>query len=93
LALKPPFELNTPYSIERTSSLDDNPIAIPTADSANIGQVSSQTAVKREYSTSAKMSFQEPHPALLIPGPIEVEDDVLKSMAHFRYDVKHRQLI
>jgi aspartate aminotransferase-like enzyme len=31
------------------------------------------------------MPFQEAHPALLIPGPIELEDDVLRAMGHFRW--------
>lgn len=31
------------------------------------------------------MSNQEPHPALLIPGPIEFDDAVLNSMSHYRY--------
>jgi len=29
------------------------------------------------------MSAQAPHPALLIPGPIEFDDEVLKSMSHY----------
>lgn len=31
------------------------------------------------------MSNQEPHATLLIPGPIEFDDEVLKTMSHFRY--------
>jgi alanine-glyoxylate transaminase/serine-glyoxylate transaminase/serine-pyruvate transaminase len=31
------------------------------------------------------MSTQPPHPALLIPGPIEFDDAVLQSMSHYRY--------
>lgn len=34
---------------------------------------------------SAKMSSQAAHPALMIPGPIEFDDAVLQSMAHYRY--------
>jgi alanine-glyoxylate transaminase/serine-glyoxylate transaminase/serine-pyruvate transaminase len=30
------------------------------------------------------MSSQPPHPALLIPGPIEFDDAVLNSMSHYR---------
>jgi alanine-glyoxylate transaminase/serine-glyoxylate transaminase/serine-pyruvate transaminase len=82
LALKPAFELNTPFSIERASSIDDN--LIPFSESQNPGQQSPAKATTRQYSTSANMSAQEPHPALLIPGPIEVEDGVLKAMAHYR---------
>jgi hypothetical protein len=36
------------------------------------------------------MPFQESHPALLIPGPIELEDDVLKAMGHFRWAPSRR---
>lgn len=32
---------------------------------------------------AASTSTQEPHPSLLIPGPIEVTDEVTKSMAHY----------
>jgi len=43
------------------------------------------TAQERQFS-SAKMSSQPNHPALLIPGPIEFDDAVLQSMSHYRYD-------
>lgn len=56
----PTFELNTPYSIERRSILDNN-----------------------KPPSAAKMSSQAQHPAVMIPGPIEYDDEVLKSMAHF----------
>ncbi|KAI9735000.1 MAG: hypothetical protein M1834_002083 [Cirrosporium novae-zelandiae] len=31
-------------------------------------------------------STQDPHPTLLIPGPIEFDDSVLKAMSHFSYE-------
>lgn len=31
------------------------------------------------------MSNQQEHPALLIPGPIELDDTVLQSMSHFGF--------
>lgn len=34
-------------------------------------------------------SNQAPHPALLIPGPIEFDDAVLNSMSHYRYVITH----
>jgi hypothetical protein len=34
--------------------------------------------------TTSNMSSQPSHPALLIPGPIEFDDEVLQSMSHFR---------
>jgi len=41
--------------------------------------------LSQDKETPVKMSNQEPHAALLIPGPIEFEDEVLKSMSHYRY--------
>ena len=38
----------------------------------------------------AKMSSQAAHPALMIPGPIEFDDAVLQSMAHYRYVLRPR---
>jgi alanine-glyoxylate transaminase/serine-glyoxylate transaminase/serine-pyruvate transaminase len=40
-----------------------------------------------EVAKAATMSKQAEHPALLIPGPIEFDDDVLASMSH--YSVSH----
>jgi alanine-glyoxylate transaminase / serine-glyoxylate transaminase / serine-pyruvate transaminase len=37
----------------------------------------------QEQRDQAKMSTQPPHPALLIPGPIEFDDAVLQSMSHY----------
>ena len=39
--------------------------------------------VAEEQNKAEKMSNQAPHPALLIPGPIEFDDEVLKSMSHY----------
>nr|XP_023907910.1 alanine--glyoxylate aminotransferase 1-like [Quercus suber] len=44
--------------------------------------VSVQEESKRSR-PAAKMSTQAPHPALLIPGPIEFDDAVLQSMSHY----------
>lgn len=38
------------------------------------------------------MSNQEPHPALLIPGPIEFDDAVLQAMSHYRYIVHSKSI-
>ncbi|KAI6830581.1 PLP-dependent transferase [Hortaea werneckii] len=38
---------------------------------------------KEEAQKPANMSSQAPHPALLIPGPIEFDDAVLQSMSHY----------
>ena len=39
--------------------------------------------VVEEVKKAAKMSKQAEHPALLIPGPIEFDDEVLSSMSHY----------
>lgn len=68
----PRVELNTPYAHERQSSPSDD-----------IPYNPQPAAVQQEKKTN--MSSQPPHPALLIPGPIEFDDQVLQSMSHFRY--------
>jgi alanine-glyoxylate transaminase/serine-glyoxylate transaminase/serine-pyruvate transaminase len=64
-------ELNTPFSTERDSlpsdDLDYKPI-----DLSNFPPTPTST-----------MSAQAPHNTLLIPGPIEFDDAVLQSMAHY----------
>jgi alanine-glyoxylate transaminase/serine-glyoxylate transaminase/serine-pyruvate transaminase len=47
--------------------------------------LSSSTQARPLSTTTAKMSSQPEHATLLIPGPIEFDDDVLKSMGHYRY--------
>lgn len=37
------------------------------------------------HSSTATMSKQASHPAVLIPGPIEYDDRVLQAMSHYRY--------
>lgn len=71
----PQLELSTPYSTER-SSLVETDLDQPPASKQSIADT------KRP---SIKMSSQPPHPAVLIPGPIEYDDEVLQSMSHFRY--------
>ncbi|KAG9912754.1 hypothetical protein KCU98_g23479, partial [Aureobasidium melanogenum] len=66
---RPQVELNTPYAHERQSSPSDD---IP---------YSPQPVGQEEKKTT--MSSQPPHPALLIPGPIEFDDQVLQAMSHF----------
>ena len=65
--------INTPYTIERSSSHHD--------DLPHNSLV--RSPARRSSSTSTKMSAQEPHPSLLIPGPIEISDEVAQSMGHF----------
>lgn len=68
-----PFpSINTPYTIDRNSLPSDDLPYSPHA---------------RNLSTSAKMassgSTQAEHPTLLIPGPIEITDEVAGAMSNF----------
>ncbi|KAK0776261.1 hypothetical protein LTR02_011366 [Friedmanniomyces endolithicus] len=85
--------LNTPYSIQ-SSPEDDiewNPIqkekrSLPqqqTRSFSTTQEVSLEEEGKRSKRAAIKMSSQAPHPALLIPGPIEFDDEVLQSMSHY----------
>ena len=65
-------ELNTPYSTERRSVLND------------LEKKENDYTHKPKHETPQKMSNQAPHPALLIPGPIEFDDQVLQAMSHYR---------
>jgi len=64
-----PLPINTPYSTERAVS----------------SEFAASQQVRESSTDSKKMSSQPEHPALLIPGPIEFDDEVLKSMSHYRY--------
>jgi hypothetical protein len=57
---------------------------IPPSHSQQIRNFSIARRLSQEKETPVKMSNQEPHATLLIPGPIEFEDEVLKSMSHYR---------
>lgn len=82
---KPFLELNTPFSTERTGSIGD-------AQGNRIPRNTPQVLKKPEPKQLPKKeeppkmaSAQAPHPALMIPGPIEFDDEVLKSMSFYRY--------
>ncbi|KAK3673760.1 hypothetical protein LTR78_006313 [Recurvomyces mirabilis] len=88
--------LNTPFSIERDSSpnddLDWTPIQKATQNPLQQQQTRSFSETrevslgeegKRDKPAAIKMSNQAPHPALLIPGPIEFDDEVLQAMSHY----------
>jgi alanine-glyoxylate transaminase/serine-glyoxylate transaminase/serine-pyruvate transaminase len=80
---KPFFELNTPFSTERTSRPEDDsgrPLRTQKPREKKLEQQEKKPEVPK------KMSNQAPHPALLIPGPIEFDDEVLNSMSHYRCD-------
>ncbi|KAK3632363.1 hypothetical protein LTR56_016377 [Elasticomyces elasticus] len=87
--------LNTPFSIERDSSPSDDLDWSPISKDAR--SVPTQRQQTRSFSTVEEsslqkespeqpkptMSSQPPHPTLLIPGPIEFDDEVLQSMSHY----------
>ena len=79
--------LNTPFSIERDSSPSDDiewtPIQKDVQQTRTISTQPEQ-AEQEEKKPTTNMSNQAPHAALLIPGPIEFDDQVLQSMSHFR---------
>ena len=87
--------LNTPFSFERQSSPDNDipherrivrrnkPLPRAQKRDFSVQTVSAQEEGKRSKSAAVKMSQQAPHPALLIPGPVEFSDEVLQSMSHY----------
>lgn len=82
--------LNTPFSIERDSSRvvddfnDNNPFkGLQQKRDFSHSATSLQEKAKEEKRPAEKMSKQAPHPTLLIPGPIEFDDEVLQSMSHY----------
>jgi alanine-glyoxylate transaminase/serine-glyoxylate transaminase/serine-pyruvate transaminase len=80
---KPFLELNTPFSTERSSRFEDdrgNAIKRPKPQEKK----PEPPVQKTEPVIPKKMSNQKPHPALMIPGPIEFDDAVLDSMSHYR---------
>lgn len=72
--------INTPYSAERQTASEDTFNTTQTPSSRTQSTHAGNTSPQRN------MSSQEPHPAVLIPGPIEYDDEVLKSMSHYRCD-------
>lgn len=80
---RPFLELNTPFSTERKSSPSDDVDYKPLQDTTQFN-----TKPEHDKHPQRNMSSQPPHPALLIPGPIEFDDQVLQAMSHFRYVAK-----
>lgn len=80
--------INTPYTTERSSlpfSDDDLPYH-PPPPPAKVPHPTSPSRIQtRSLSTSSssKMSTQAEHPSLLIPGPIEISDEVTQAMGHY----------
>lgn len=75
------LQLNTPYSTERQSVPEKDFDAPPAPEQK-----------QESPDLPAKMSNQETHPTVLIPGPIEYDDEVLKSMSHFRSVIPEHSL-
>lgn len=84
-------ELNTPFSTERNSLAPDDieykPLdrtaSTPTTSPSTPSTPSTPSSPTDSPPPAAKMSSQAPHLTLLIPGPIEFDDAVLQSMAHY----------
>ncbi|KAL8831790.1 MAG: hypothetical protein Q9170_005147 [Blastenia crenularia] len=74
LGQRPALEINTPFSSERQASQEDDlpytPLTRPPPNPTREAKV-------------GDMSNQPEHPTLLIPGPIEFDDEVLQSMSHY----------
>ena len=71
----------------RAFAADDDldPVSIPGLDRGPVRASTTAATQTIEKKEEPAMAFQEAHPALLIPGPIELEDDVLRAMGHFRW--------
>ncbi|KAL8943105.1 MAG: hypothetical protein Q9216_001305, partial [Gyalolechia sp. 2 TL-2023] len=74
LGQRPALEINTPFSSERQASQEDDLPHTPLARSP-------PEAAK--HPPASNMSSQPDHPTLLIPGPVEFDDEVLQSMSHY----------
>lgn len=72
----PNNSLNTPYSSEQRAR------QIPAGPKQSID--SSTFSTRTPAKPQVPMSSQAPHPAVLIPGPIEYDDAVLQAMSHYR---------
>ena len=91
LSQTPAYDINTPYSTERQSIAEENfddPIHLnqPPTDSTTFLSGPEEELGQEPQDTrrsSANMSSQAPHPSVMIPGPVEYDDDVLKAMGHF----------
>ncbi|KAI9794803.1 MAG: hypothetical protein M1816_002931 [Peltula sp. TS41687] len=61
--------INTPFSAERLARKENT--------------IEEEVSSSSSETPTTTMSNQEPHPTLLIPGPIEFDDAVLHSMSHY----------
>ncbi|CAI6338306.1 unnamed protein product [Periconia digitata] len=86
LESKPFLELNTPFSTERSARfVDEQGNIIPSKTPREQHQQPEEKPkqIPEIPPIPSNMSSQPPHPALLIPGPIEFDDAVLQAMGHY----------
>ncbi len=83
LVQAPRFQLNTPYAALRDASVEDD-IEYKPSRPDFIKQPKQKTEETNRMATNT--SEQPDHPTVLIPGPIEFDQEVLQSMSHYRYD-------
>ena len=67
-----------------TSRAISSSLPIRSHSSSTSSPIESRT-ISNKIQSYSTMSAQPAHPTLLIPGPIEFDDEVLKSMSHYRY--------
>ena len=79
---RPLLALNTPFSIERQSERDDDINGLSRGRS--LKNLKQNTRPEQSAQNDVTMSSQPSHPTVLIPGPVEFDDEVLQSMSHYR---------
>lgn len=72
-----------PYSSRAIAPADYHPQVIRSVDTSTFVKEKRFLSTQAAHRHSVKMSNQEPHPALMIPGPIEFDDAVLGAMSHY----------
>lgn len=92
------LELNTPFSTERHASQAEDVEYIPFSPPPPPSPLPPpppppSSLVDPEVAAVAKMSGDQHHPTLLIPGPVEFDDEVLRSMSHYRCVDKQEALM
>lgn len=92
LGQRPVLELNTPFSTERHASQAEDVEYIPFSPPPP-PPPPPPNRVHPEGAAVLKMSIQGSHPTLLIPGPVEFDDEVLRSMSHYRWVDNKRPLV
>ena len=81
---KPYLELNTPFSTERDGHLEDAQGNRIQRNKPQVLQKPEPEQLPKKEEPRKMASSQAPHPALMIPGPIEFDDAVLNAMSFYR---------